>query len=534
MEFKKKGISCDYAVSNRGDAQEVIRDFKDDKFDVLINVQIMTEGSDVPDIKTVFLTRPTNSDTLLTQMIGRGLRGRNAGGTDIAYIVSFEDIWDRLMEFMDPHTLELFEDADDIVLKEEEYLPEIAPNEEEYVLPEKKESADDIVSLHDLYMKLYDQISFDGTLNEGGSEYPVGWYSIAELNASSGKVIVYKNQLAAYLDMENNIDRVRAMDASLLYNVYFDDVEHKPAFMDILNYSVYVNKYGLPRFYTFENADSLDVSNIVSETSKLLNEDEQKKYLKKLFKDNSLLKEIYVSFSNFFRTVMNEMQPKTEANTVAMDTRVEYEIVEGVHDLHQYLEEVLEMFPRLKADKLVDILWSKTVIKNNWLALCEWYPKLPAKPELFVIKINLLFSSPEIDKEVIKYLIFHELLHVNGYIDHDREFRAREWQYPDSARLDNILDSLTLKFNTTSVFADAKTSEEYYFYKEMLKEVSEDKEETDDLKKNELGSKDLSDDERFNPKAKGVVTGFKYCRNCGHKLPDAAKFCDKCGSRLDY
>lgn len=33
---------------------------------------------------------------------------------------------------------------------------------------------------------------------------------------------------------------------------------------------------------------------------------------------------------------------------------------------------------------------------------------------------------------------------------------------------------------------------------------------------------------------KGVQKGFKYCRNCGNKLPDTAKFCDKCGERLDY
>ena len=38
----------------------------------------------------------------------------------------------------------------------------------------------------------------------------------------------------------------------------------------------------------------------------------------------------------------------------------------------------------------------------------------------------------------------------------------------------------------------------------------------------------------FNPKAKGVVVGFKYCRNCGNKLPDTAKFCDKCGEKTEY
>ena len=38
----------------------------------------------------------------------------------------------------------------------------------------------------------------------------------------------------------------------------------------------------------------------------------------------------------------------------------------------------------------------------------------------------------------------------------------------------------------------------------------------------------------FNENAKGVMKGFKYCRNCGNRLPVESKFCDKCGSRVDY
>lgn len=60
---------------------------------VLINVNILTEGIDLPQTKTVFLTRPTVSTILMTQMIGRSLRGEKAGGTKEAYVVSFIDDW---------------------------------------------------------------------------------------------------------------------------------------------------------------------------------------------------------------------------------------------------------------------------------------------------------------------------------------------------------------------------------------------------------------------------------------------------------
>ncbi|AEG17855.1 DEAD/DEAH box helicase family protein [Methanobacterium paludis] len=74
---------------------KVLERFKNDELDVLINIRMLTEGTDVPDVKSVFLTRQTTSKILLTQMIGRALRGPKFGGTDLAYIVSFVDNWNQ-------------------------------------------------------------------------------------------------------------------------------------------------------------------------------------------------------------------------------------------------------------------------------------------------------------------------------------------------------------------------------------------------------------------------------------------------------
>jgi superfamily II DNA or RNA helicase/5-methylcytosine-specific restriction endonuclease McrA len=72
---------------------QVLERFRRNDLDVLINVRILTEGTDVPDVQTVFLTRQTTSSILLTQMVGRALRGSKFGGTESAYIVSFLDDW---------------------------------------------------------------------------------------------------------------------------------------------------------------------------------------------------------------------------------------------------------------------------------------------------------------------------------------------------------------------------------------------------------------------------------------------------------
>ena len=65
--FRKKGIRSDYVYTMIGNAenQRTIDRFRhneaEDGIDVLININILTEGSDIPDIQTVFLTRPTTS-----------------------------------------------------------------------------------------------------------------------------------------------------------------------------------------------------------------------------------------------------------------------------------------------------------------------------------------------------------------------------------------------------------------------------------------------------------------------------------------
>ena len=77
-----------------------------DTLDVLINVRMLTEGADVPSVRTVFLTRQTTSQILMTQMIGRALRGRKAGGADEANIVMFMDEWKRLIDWATPASLD--------------------------------------------------------------------------------------------------------------------------------------------------------------------------------------------------------------------------------------------------------------------------------------------------------------------------------------------------------------------------------------------------------------------------------------------
>jgi superfamily II DNA or RNA helicase len=65
------------------------RAFQEDRIDVLVNVSKLTTGVDIPEIRTVFLARPTTSDILFAQMIGRA--SRLAPGKRFFTVVDFVD-----------------------------------------------------------------------------------------------------------------------------------------------------------------------------------------------------------------------------------------------------------------------------------------------------------------------------------------------------------------------------------------------------------------------------------------------------------
>lgn len=73
--------------------RNIIAKFKnvDDNLNILINYEVLTTGFDATNIRCVFITRPTNSVVLYSQMLGRGLRGPQMGGNEYCKLIDVED-----------------------------------------------------------------------------------------------------------------------------------------------------------------------------------------------------------------------------------------------------------------------------------------------------------------------------------------------------------------------------------------------------------------------------------------------------------
>lgn len=69
----------------------VIERFKRAEIRVLCNCEVLTTGFDAPRVTHVVVARPTVSQVLYEQMVGRGLRGVKFGGTQVCTIIDCQD-----------------------------------------------------------------------------------------------------------------------------------------------------------------------------------------------------------------------------------------------------------------------------------------------------------------------------------------------------------------------------------------------------------------------------------------------------------
>ena len=511
-EFNLAGIKCDYVISDKEGVQETIQEFKENKFDVLINVQILTEGSDIPDVQTIFLTRQTNSDSLLMQMIGRGLRGPAVGGTKDINIIDFHDTWDKFAFWLDPEQLvtEVIDTKKTSIIKEDfNYVEDFTKVKSQY-------------TPWDIYIKLYNNMKVNIISKEFNEVLPVGWYSVVNEEGEDVNILVYEDTFNGFKDIENLKDKFmkEKINPKGVISICFNDCSNKPKETEVKLILDKLNEDGeMPIYYSFEERKLLDPKVIATKMNQLFVKDADKEeWLKEIFENTPLLKELYKLFYVFKKTIFNASKLNIDAKIKSEDERKEYQIVDNFYNLEELLEEVLKENIFLNKENLLSIEWSSRVV-NSWFALCRTW-KLENGEYIHRIYVNKLMSSPQVDREVVKYLIYHELLHKNGYFKHDDKFRELEWKYPNSEELDGFIDEIAYRYKL-DIFDENKIDNEKIADDLIIEKADNIKLEQD----NSIVDKDCK---LVN------IKKYKYCRNCGNKLPKESNFCDECGNDTRY
>lgn len=338
--FNKAGIKAAYVVSDTPHYQrnQIYDDYRSGNLQVLVNMNILTEGTDLPMTQTVFLTRQTTSTILMTQMIGRALRGPEAGGTAKAYIVSFIDNWNDRIMWVVPEMVYIAETI--------EFPDDTTGTPQSVVSPEDEEV---------IYISREKILEFAKILNEAIDttklealpfieRIPLGMYAFeyeskedgnTEGNDVSYQVMVYNSTkdayekfMAALPDLFKELGCFAYEDDSQEYlspdtlerllkhckknffsdemipSYYEDDIKH------ILEY--YAQKGACPKFYTFAQVDRerLDVAKVAQDIwNKDLGEKAKANYLNDLWDngDKNIWRIFFVDKRYFLRMVEIEL-----------------------------------------------------------------------------------------------------------------------------------------------------------------------------------------------------------------------------------
>ena len=337
-------------ISN-ADNERKIEAYRNGEIQVLINVNILTEGTDLPKTHTVFLTRPTVSTTLMTQMVGRALRGLKAGGTKEAYIVSFVDDWNDKIAWVNPETLTEAE------YHEKETLAETQKQQIRLIAISKIE---EFARMADAAV---DTSALDST--PAIELIPLGMYMLSTLECNH-QILVYNSTQNAYQslirDLPNLMEHYGIEGETIpeetlddmtehCFQSYFDenmipscnrnDIEHLLKF--------YAQKAVAPLFVTIDEMErkKLDVSEIAK---KIYDEDmrrsEKNAYIQSLWAEEGSLLPVYYTNPYFFKKLIDLELDKLDGDIeiAAAEPQAEAEL----RNLEQFpLQKIIELYPKI-------------------------------------------------------------------------------------------------------------------------------------------------------------------------------------------
>lgn len=423
-EFRKNGIKCDYICSGKQDNNEIIARFKNGELNILINVNIMTEGSDVPDINSVFLTRPTESEGLLLQMIGRGMRGTAAGGTKTVSIVDFYDLWDRFNKWLDPSFLL------DMEIEAEQ------PADAQY------SGRHDVFRYTDkMCIDVYNCLKQRLVAADEFVTLPAAWYSIDDAETEH-RILVFDDQLSGYDRMADDVERFRnaVVSTDEIIRKYFRGFVTLPSEQDIEAFAGALSTGEVPQRYLLSDREIIDpqcVSRDITEQ-----ELDFMSYAAEIYDKYPVTEKLFGSLAEYRRCIFEYLNdPDGKLKPKMKTAEIPYEKIPfdttPFYDLNELEREVTnEMFGG-RYEGISSINWTDKP-ESKYFGVFYYADNH--------IMINCILNSRDVPREAVKYVIYHEMLHLQ-YHNHGKLFREQEHKYPEYYKWDQFLDGTFQDFD---------------------------------------------------------------------------------------
>ena len=395
--FAERGIKSAYVVSaikndlgvtiSNKENEQNIEKFRNGEINVLINVNILTEGVDIPQTQTVFLARPTVSVALMTQMVGRALRGTKAGGTPNAYIVSFIDNWDEnQISWASPEAVfdgvNSFEDKDSAYTNQNVRYIQISKIEEFAKILDENIDTSELESLPfeqripvGMYSFRYVENS-DGE-NEGAEKFcQVMVYDLSRKNYEN--FLKNLSEIFDYFGVDEMEDltteKLSEMEEYVALN-YFSTYMIPPYdakdVKNLLKYYAYTGE--VPTFYSIDDQirKQLDVSGIAQEMyDKDMGGRTQNDFLNKIWEngDHNIIRLFFPREINFRNAVRTEYEKisrpdlyKSEKENIKFDMR-------SIEDFSLY--EIMQREPKIYRKIHDDVFKKASVGSGKYQCAC--------------------------------------------------------------------------------------------------------------------------------------------------------------------
>ncbi|MBR1646576.1 MAG: DEAD/DEAH box helicase family protein [Selenomonadaceae bacterium] len=437
--LRARGIKSGFVYTLNKDNASTIERFRDnnhpDHIDVLININMLTEGSDIPDIQTVFLTRPTSSDVLLMQMVGRGMRGVDAGGTETVNIVDFCDKWSDITRWFNPKLL--FPDDGGVIDPIEKPTYERV----EYTLWP-----------WDLIRAVMRGITYKGAqVVKTDTVLPSGWFNITDAEGNDEQILIFDNQLDGYKKLFEDVKYIadnlndNNFDARQLLLAYFSNLGVMPLEDDLRDIVTFFrNENTFPEIQTFDERDKIDpykvANGLKNKTQTFMATLNQ---IKNIYGEHrEMIDNLYGGYEIYQDKVVNFMQyPNGVAplGTVIEEAEKEFYPLspQPIPDsLDKLLDEVVrEQIANLGSNFVrPSVYWTDKAYRSYFAT----YNYRETREKDFIM-VNRILNSASVPREVLKFLLYHECLHQRS-AKHGVEFRELEARYPNFHDCENFLD----------------------------------------------------------------------------------------------
>ena len=360
------------------------------------------------------------------QMIGRGMRGPKADkGTETLNIVDFHDQWEVFNKWLDPQWLI------------EEELEE--PDEKAY---EKKKR--EIVSYEWKACKaLYRELRINAAKSNSTVAVPSGWYTLIDEYGELTRMLVFEDQVVGLKNMMKDKKlwlKNPDFNAQNAINSYFSGFCYKPNIneLDLLIDNIRTLEE-TPTFHPLKNRELADPHYVI-ELAKKEKRDVYSLAIN-MYYEHEIIRDVYENCVDFLQEIC---KVKKYGSNSILRTKVEELPVEMLpfdttrfYDINELFEEVKNERFQGEFDGISSIIWTDKPYKTYYgIHYTDDHS----------IKINSILNSKDVPREVVKFVIYHEMLHRDNPT-HNADFRKMEHKYPNYEECEHFLYGKMLEYD---------------------------------------------------------------------------------------